>query len=52
MAVNKILPDGYKLNIVESASGVIYGEEHNKQDDNIVLVFHRGFHYFALIRVP
>ena len=52
MAVNMILPDGYKLNIVESASGVIYGQEHNKQDDSIVFVFHRGFHYYALIRVP
>ena len=49
MPFNMVLPYKYKLNIIESVSGVIYGEEHNERDDNIVFVYHRGLHYLALI---
>ena len=49
MAFNMVLPQGYKLNIIHGRSGVIYGNENNEKDDQIVLILHCRNHYSALI---
>ena len=48
MALNAVLPEGFKVNIYDSRSGVIHGSEHNMATDTILLVRFYAGHYTSL----
>ena len=49
--LNVVIPDGFKVNIYDSASGVVHGTEHNLADDTILLVRYGGDHYTSLQKI-
>ena len=50
VALNAVIGNGYKVNIHDHLTGVIYGEEHNIEGDKIILIQYKDGHYTALER--
>lgn len=46
--LNAVIPDGFKVNLYDSASGIVHGTEHNLADDTILLLHFGGEHYTSL----
>ena len=51
MALNSALPDGYKVNIYDSLTRIVYGTEHNMPGDTVLLLRFGSAHYTALEKV-
>ena len=48
MALNAILPEGFRVNIYDSVTRVTYGSEHNTTGDTVLLLRFGSAHYTAL----
>lgn len=51
MALNAVLPDGFRVNIYDSVTRVTFGSEHNTDGDTVLLVRFGSAHYTALQRL-
>ena len=51
MALNAVLPAGFRVNIFDSHSHLIFGYEHNNAGDNVLLIHFGSGHYTALKKV-